>query len=299
MSVLQAYADVQHEVIPADCDAVVVGLDGTSTPRPLVIVQRGRPRRRERFSMAHELGHILIPWHLGTEVCFNEWAYYETSPPEERQAHAFASEVLVPTRWLSAMVASTDSVGGVLQELNRANVSASAGCLAVVRALPPGCVLALMHGRIAEMVLQSPGSVAHLPAEGEVLDEKLVSRFCVESGDASVGGRRVKWWVLEVESSLREDDDDRGASELLRAIVDDIYGDDSVTRQHTLASINSIAGLAKDRWAENDPSAAQLLAIMRARFIDRRQHARVMEDPRFDAYLEKKARELAAKKRAK
>ena len=285
------YADVQEDTIPGDCDAVVVGLTSITISRPLVILERGRPPRRKRFSLAHELGHILIPGHLGIEVCNMEASYYSSSV-EEREAHAFASEVLVPTRWLRELIRASRSPSDVLAAAQQADISAAAACLAIHRLFPPGCLIALMNGPDVELSLASPGTEANRPAQGRPLDERAVSRFAVESGTGWFNRRAVRWWLFEREADLPVVPDERTASEILREIVAEVYPDDARARQHALSSINGIAGFAKGGFTGVE-TAGQMFARLRARFSDRGKHEKVMDDPRFDQYLVRKAEELA------
>lgn len=71
--------------------------DGESTilgGQPLILVSRGKPIPRQRFTAAHELGHILLghvgegrPAHRGPLPADN---------PIEREANVFASRLLAP-----------------------------------------------------------------------------------------------------------------------------------------------------------------------------------------------------------
>ena len=64
-TLLEHYADLLILPIPFE------GIDGISmhlkvpgrTPR--VIVNENNSENRLRFTMAHELGHVIIPWHVG------------------------------------------------------------------------------------------------------------------------------------------------------------------------------------------------------------------------------------------
>jgi hypothetical protein len=287
---IQPYADVQQDAIPADCDAVVVGLTSIDVVRPLVVLERNRPERRKRFSLAHELGHILIPGHLGIEVCNTEASYYSSSL-QEREAHAFASEVLMPTRWLNKIIEAANTPTDIFDAAQQANVSASAGCFAIHRLLPPGCVIALMDGANVELSLTSPGTEANRPTQGLPLDEIAVSRYAAGTGAGRFNNRIVRWWIFETSVEVPLGDDPRTASEILREIANDVYPDDARARQHALASINGIAGYAKGGYA-NVRAPEEMLARLRARFADRGEHRPVMDDPRFDAYLARKATEL-------
>lgn len=73
-----------------DSDGRSLIIDG----RPLILVSRNKPVPRQRFTAAHELGHILLG-HVGRNGLVNR----EPSPgdnPLEREANVFASRLLAP-----------------------------------------------------------------------------------------------------------------------------------------------------------------------------------------------------------
>lgn len=60
---------------------------------------------RRRFTLAHELGHIYIPWHNGDTKCDTDKPYniingVKYLDIQELEANIFASELLMPTKWL-------------------------------------------------------------------------------------------------------------------------------------------------------------------------------------------------------
>jgi len=73
------------------------GSDGESAiidGQPLILVGRGKPVSRQRFTAAHELGHILLG-HVGE----GKPAHRGPSPvdaAQEREANVFASRLLAP-----------------------------------------------------------------------------------------------------------------------------------------------------------------------------------------------------------
>jgi IrrE N-terminal-like domain len=291
-ALLERYATIEEMSVPADCDALVIGLNQPSVVLPKVIINRSKPRRRRRFSMGHELGHILIPGHVSIEVCFMADAFYDTSSRNEREAHAFASEVLMPTHWLAQIVNDSDDPGDVFTAAEVADVSAAAAMLAVSRVLPPGHVVALMtSGRTVEMALASPGTVAKVPREGEALDRRSIDPLAANVGALRFSGRDVNWWAFDAEIELPEDPDERLASEVLREIVNEVFAGNPEGRQHALASINGIASHAKVGFV---PAASdeEMLARLRARLAGRSEHVAVMNHPLFERFLAKKAREL-------
>lgn len=62
------YAIIIYKSIPVDgVDGVCLNLK-TADKTPTVIVNADSARTRQKFTLAHELGHIIIPWHLGTFI---------------------------------------------------------------------------------------------------------------------------------------------------------------------------------------------------------------------------------------
>ena len=98
------------------------GTDGESmilSGQPLILVSRGKPIQRQRFTAAHELGHILLghvgegkPAHRGPLPAGN---------PMEREANVFASRLLAP-----ACVLWGCGVGGAEDIMNLCGISRQA-----------------------------------------------------------------------------------------------------------------------------------------------------------------------------
>jgi Zn-dependent peptidase ImmA (M78 family) len=56
----------------------------------LIVVNTSYPRTKQRFSIAHEIGHLVMKHHRSTFKCHNE------NSPMERSANRFAAELLMP-----------------------------------------------------------------------------------------------------------------------------------------------------------------------------------------------------------
>lgn len=64
-SVVIQYAKIIYKPIPVDgVDGICLHLK-TAGKTPTVIVNANSTRTRQKFTLAHELGHIIIPWHYG------------------------------------------------------------------------------------------------------------------------------------------------------------------------------------------------------------------------------------------
>lgn len=62
--------------------------------KPVIYIQKDRCRQRQRFTAAHELGHILLG-HIG-KYEFMSRSSNKTANPLEQDANIFASRLLAP-----------------------------------------------------------------------------------------------------------------------------------------------------------------------------------------------------------
>lgn len=102
---------------------------------------------RRRFTLAHEIGHICIPWHSGITVCSLDDPSYKVQGQtlintQELEANTFASELLMPTPWIQS---NFNLIDFKMKELikkvsSKAKTSIMATLYALENALPPGHV---------------------------------------------------------------------------------------------------------------------------------------------------------------
>lgn len=101
---------------------------------------------RKRFTLAHELGHICIPWHNGDIKCETDNNYIQINgkkllDTQELEANIFASEILMPTAWLNNEIACylKESFFTLLENVSRdAKTSIMASLFALEDKLPSG-----------------------------------------------------------------------------------------------------------------------------------------------------------------
>jgi IrrE N-terminal-like domain len=288
--------DVEEDYFPTDCDAVVFGLTD-ERHRPRLILNRQRPHARRRFTLAHELGHVLISWHLGTILCQTDLAEYEEPTPDrdsihwtlEREANAFAAELLMPRPWLEARLAG-DRVAEGIADIRIAGVSAAAACFAAIEVLPPGHLLVLLDdsGR-ARYVFRTSGTDVPTRYRGEEVDRPSLDRLAVDHARIRFGNQVVYWWQFDQATPLVPSDDPRNASELLASILADVAS--AVETPHLRSRINGIVGSAKNRARGSSPE--ELHAELRQRFTGRSDLAAVQEHADFPLFLSRKASEIS------
>ncbi len=103
-------------------------------------------KQRRNFTLAHELGHIFIPWHNGDLKCNFEDNYIKVSgkrllDTQEMEANIFASDFLMPQEWLNREIENNrDAPFDKLVEViaSRANTSIMASFYALEQVLPSG-----------------------------------------------------------------------------------------------------------------------------------------------------------------
>jgi Zn-dependent peptidase ImmA (M78 family) len=150
------YARVVVTFLPVDLDVDGATFDlKLSGKRPTIVVNESRPRSRRRFTTAHELGHVLIPWHIGPildELVLSDGRLGTPYWELESEANRFASEILMPTYWINEVVKTLEIPSASLEQIvAAADVSAFAAVIALNNNLPEGYVYARLNdeGRVA------------------------------------------------------------------------------------------------------------------------------------------------------
>jgi IrrE N-terminal-like domain len=286
---LQAHADLGPADWPVSTVDAVMLRRGHERPR---VFYRPRPDRpgRERFTLAHELAHVVLPWHLGDSVCTSHTEEVEwTTATEEGEADTFASAVLAPDRWLHDLLhAHGDDMTMVLSELEGAQLSTTASLVALKRVLMAGWVFQ-MNNRAS--VFASAGTGASGPyATPQQVREKL-DGAAHASGQVNLGGNSVRWWRLfSIETIPAVDDDPRTDTEMIRSAIA-AAAPDAVTADKLLPSVNGkVGGGSKDAGGRN---AQDIYSDLLFRFRGDQKYRDLLEQPEFEVWLARKARHRA------
>lgn len=148
--------------VPVDLDIIIrkkhievsyeenqVGIDGLcklqKNPPKIILNTDMTFEPRRRFTMAHEIGHICIPWHTGIDLCSLDNPYIKIQGQQmvntqELEANIFASELLMPTEWLKqTFELNTENLSDLVKEIcSAANTSIMACFYALENVLPTG-----------------------------------------------------------------------------------------------------------------------------------------------------------------
>lgn len=194
-ALVRIYADLEFDNIPEGIDAICVGLKSPGR-RPLVILDNNKSERRKRFTLAHELGHLVIPWHAG--LIIDEIHLFETNPEDayvEAEANRFASELLAPSKWLRANFNFSHAAVAQRAISERANISVPAAFIRLAAAGPSGLVYAKELNGSFVNVGRTKGTVAAPPAIGARYN---VSDFAIAThSQTSHGDYIYHWWSFD------------------------------------------------------------------------------------------------------
>ena len=156
-SLLKGYATVEEIEYPFDVDGIC--LHDKKTPR--VFIKSSTAYYRKRFTYAHELGHILIPSHIGTIVCNTDisngsgvpdlYSYYKT----EQEANAFAAELLMPSKWIEQLTHKYHGIDELIRFVSKtACVSPMAASFSILTYLPDNCIY-FVYNKLRDRLSQS------------------------------------------------------------------------------------------------------------------------------------------------
>lgn len=245
LTVLKKYADVESRMIPE------IGVDGIclnlKVPGkvPRVIVHAGNPPTRKNFTLAHELGHIVIPWHIGSIIDnIDEVAGVENIDywVMEREANAFAAELLMPSPWVRSVLAQENDLAQAhCLVFDTCRVSPVAAARQLAKQIGPGVVYAAVKDEIIQFSGRSEGTIASSLGWGTSWDGNAYG-YASAHFEVKYRGSDLHWWSLPAEMKL-EASDARSWKELLDEILDDIY-DDPKARSAARNRINGVVAYA-------------------------------------------------------
>lgn len=144
--------------------------------------------RRQRFTLAHEPGHVLIPWQISQIVC-SLGSETEDLPDYEPDANTFASRLLMPELSLKSLAQNSDSLPNFFDEVDKFELSPVSSVIALSQYLVPRFVFRLWNNEQA----QEYSSDKNLPLPYVLLRrEEQLKEFSLQSGRFVIAGRPVE-----------------------------------------------------------------------------------------------------------
>lgn len=277
ISIFASVHEMARDVVGVD--ALLLGLD---SDHQQVFLNPARLRQRRRFTMAHELGHILIGWHQAHELLCVADSEDDVEDPEklvrlpgsdaksreirtqEVEADAFAARTLVPKRFVDSI--SGMQMDQMLRALESADVSVPAGMRALAESLSPGYVFAMLDDRnLVTRTWHSGQGRTGVPTvggiiRGEPVDKSIATRTLAEFGWSYHYGRRVWWGRADIDLPVPNVKD--GWKPIFSKMCADISMGDVALQQTLVQTVAGICGsLLNDLDEATRERVAGLLAI--------------------------------------
>jgi Zn-dependent peptidase ImmA (M78 family) len=287
-------AKLVFATIPVDgVDGVCLNLKAPGKEQT-VVVNAKNPKARQRFTLAHELGHILIPWHTGSVVDHldpEETGGIEGYWAMEQEANAFAAELLMPSNWLKVTLSKAEDLAMVhLRIASKCDVSLQAAAIRLAKTLPKNAVYAVARDGVVEFAGRSDGTLANTMLYERPFNPKAYD-YAESHYTGAYAGREVHWWRLPQRISVR-DADGRDWRTILDEIVDDLGLADE-DEQRFKNSVNGVVAYANSVAKRSaDYSVATVMAACIQRFKDRAEFKAFARHPAFEAFIVKKAEAL-------
>lgn len=203
-NLINKYAIIIYKAIQVDgVDGICLNLK-TAGKTPTVIINTNSPETRQRFTLAHELGHIIIPWHLGTIIDdIDENAVHPNTEywKLEREANRFASELLIPFEWIYSLYKKNSDPKFLLYQIReQCGVSETAASIRLQAAISEINGLLIPVDWILQLYgeYDNPAQAQKVIVEETNLHPKRVAdhiiqhlpgkiAFCIESGNIVKG----------------------------------------------------------------------------------------------------------------
>lgn len=182
LKLARSLADTKQLQFPdwASADGLTLNLK-VPNQRPLIVVNQRINEFRQRFTLAHEIGHVIIPWHIGDIVDDLNAANNSTNSRYRRleaEANRFAAELLMPSDWTERICNEVEHLrGAVITVAEVAQVSLAASALRVLQKGPAGYVVAYTTDSNIELIGQTEGTKAALPEKGTSVDNLRMTAF--------------------------------------------------------------------------------------------------------------------------
>lgn len=292
---VRRHADIENDDLPGSADALVLRKAGE---RPLVLLSRNLNTNRERFTLAHELGHLVLPWQVGSAFCHADITVVagEGLHDEiEREANNFATELLVPTAWIGSVLPSlSGTLAAKLLELaNVAGVSPITAAIALERTDCVRAAVAVMGVGVPRPYASWTSTCPLTRATQWWHDVDAVRQAGGALSEVSFG--RYKLVAAEFVGDLgrtiaRPQDESKL---ILREIVDMLPEQE---RHSIVCKVNGVVSAANPKKRE---APALFYELMRGAFVGRVHLRDVVAHPRFDDFLRAKAVELSERWRGR
>jgi len=163
------------------------------------------PRPRQRFTIAHELGHFLLPWHRQLSFqCSADDISSRANKDWEREANQFSAELLMPTVLLKQRLHSSAAFGlsDVIQVKDEFETSLESTTRRIVELSESACAVVFSKDNLVRYSIYSKYFQPRLCVrKGNELPGKSLSRLDTSSLE-DWHELDSCWWLEDAKTGL-------------------------------------------------------------------------------------------------
>ncbi|MEN8422276.1 ImmA/IrrE family metallo-endopeptidase [Acinetobacter junii] len=297
MKLVEKKATIAFHTFPFKADGITVDIK-SDKPRIYINNAFGISKRRQRFTIAHELGHIFLPWHKGTIASdINEYSFSRHMMYREMEAEAnrFASELLMPSDWINSVLDQNIPFKARVEKiLQDAGVSLEAALIKIDNTCTQRrTIVVFFNGECVQEITGSKAKKFHF-CETKYSDvvKKILSLNDVDGYEEfSISGKDFITFIIK-DPDLDEFDrvDHRPWREILKQILAE-----TGTQEYILsinASVPTPVDHAKRKGITN---IKEICALVKLNYSHKTHLNEVVNHYLFPVYIRKRVEELMAK----
>ncbi|SDY82461.1 ImmA/IrrE family metallo-endopeptidase [Acinetobacter kyonggiensis] len=297
IELVEKKATIAFHTFPFKADGITVNI---KSDKPKIYINNafGIPKTRQKFTIAHELGHIFLPWHKGTIASdINEYSisthimYREM----ESEANRFASELLMPSDWVNNILEQNISFKIRLEKiLQDAGVSLDAALIKIDNTCTQRRTIAVFNNNVCiQEITGSKAKTSHFyEKKYSDVKEKIFSLNSVEEYEEfSIYGKDFITFIIK-EPDL--DDFDRVDHRPWREILKQILAETGT--ESYLPNINaSVPFPVNNAKKEGITNVKEVCALVKLNYSHKTNLNDVVSHNLFPIYIRKRVEELMAK----
>ncbi len=289
------FMELREETIPFDVDAVFFYAQNQNTPT--IIINSSLLPQRRRFTLAHEMGHYFIPWHVGTIVCHTDprlhmGRYMYKSM--ETEANRFASELIIPSEWLLDLISKHRSITRISEIVRNSGVSGTAVNIALINNLPAGYMFVQTNtwGEV-QYSGETANTYARPPRKGTTFDATTFAKVAAEYELIQTESYTTHWFKFGKKLRTHKDEAIGPDSKtIIRKIVVDVT-DDAAIQKNMLCRINGVVGGLNS--VADCTSPEEFADALFQRFASIEDLCVLLSRPEFHQFIRRKSVELFRK----
>lgn len=297
IELVEKKATIAFHTFPFKADGITVNI---KSDKPKIYINNAFdiPKTRQKFTIAHELGHIFLPWHKGTIASdINEYSisthimYREM----ESEANRFASELLMPSDWVNNILEQNISFKIRLEKiLQDAGVSLDAALIKIDNTCTQRRTIAVFNNNVCiQEITGSKAKTSHFyEKKYSDVKEKIFSLNDVEEYEEfSIYGKDFITFIIK-EPDL--DDFDRIDHRPWREILKQILAETGT--ESYLPNINaSVPFPVNNAKKEGITNVKEVCALVKLNYSHKTNLNDVVSHNLFPIYIRKRVEELMAK----